>query len=218
MGYGITVQVWGERACFSRPEMKGERVSYEMMTPSAARGVLEAIYWKPAIRYVIDAITVLNPIVYEAIRRNEVGGKIPVGSVRQAMNGTPSLLQQTAPADRQQRASLLLRDVAYLIEAHFELVPERCGDDDAPEKHYNMLLRRLRAGQCFQRPYLGCREFPAQFRIVEGERPVSCYAAQESYDLGRMLYDMDYREDACEARFFAASLSHGRLELKGVRA
>src|SRR5690554_3889717 len=123
--------------------MKAERVSYDVMTPSAARGILEAIHWKPAIRWVIDRIHVLNEIKFENIRRNEVGNKVPEGNVRQAMKGRPMVLAQYVNEDRQQRATLMLRDVAYVIEAHFELT-DRAGPDDSAEKHYNIFLRRAR--------------------------------------------------------------------------
>lgn len=207
MGYGIKLKVWGDYACFTRPEMKVERVSYDVMTPSAARGILEAIHWKPAIRWVIDKIHVLNEIRFENIRRNEVGSKIPAGVVRQAMKGEPVELCQYAAEDRQQRAALILRDVAYVIEAHFEMTDE-AGETDTPEKHYNIFLRRARNGQCFHRPYLGCREFPAQFELLEegAELPKSFYSGEK--DLGWMLLDLDFQA-GMQPQFFRAVMVDG---------
>src|SRR5690606_27915855 len=138
MSYGIRLHIWGERACFTRPEMKVERVSYDVMTPSAARGILEAIHWKPAIRWVIDAIHVLKPIRFQSIRRNEVGGKMPATKVKTAMNrGSLEGLYQLVDQDRQQRAATVLVDVAYVIEAHFELT-DRAAPDDNEGKHLDI--------------------------------------------------------------------------------
>lgn len=210
MAYGIKLKVWGAYACFTRPEMKAERVSYDVMTPSAARGILEAIHWKPAIRWVIDRIQVLNEIRFDNIRRNEVGSKIPVRNIEQAMRGQEITLCQVAAEDRQQRATLMLRDVAYIIEAHFEIV-EPGREDGNPAKHYNIFLRRAREGQCFHRPYLGCREFPAYFALLEDELPASFYHGKEQ-DLGWMLLDIDYR-DNITPRFFRASMRDGVIEV-----
>jgi CRISPR-associated protein Cas5d len=209
MGYGVAIRVWGNYACFTRPEMKAERVSYDVITPSAARGVLEAIHWKPAIRWVVDRIHVLNEIRFDNIRRNEVGSKIPKRNVEQAMKGGTTTLCQYASEDRQQRASLVLRDVAYVIEAHFEMTDE-IGSDDTPEKHYNMIIRRARQGQCYHRPYLGCREFPAHFSFVEGPIPVSPHKGER--DLGWMLLDIDYR-DNMTPRFFRATMRDGIIDV-----
>lgn len=210
MGYGVRLKVWGDYACFTRPEMKVERVSYDVMTPSAARGILEAIYWKPAIRWVIDRIHVLNEIRFENIRRNEVGSKIPEKTVLQAMQGKPVALGLDVTEDRQQRATLLLRDVAYVIEAHFELT-ERAGEEDTPSKHYNMFLRRARKGQCFHRPYLGCREFPAHFELLEDGVPIESVHRGER-DLGWMLLDIDFA-DNMTPRFFRAVMRDGVIEV-----
>lgn len=209
MGYGIRLKVWGDYACFTRPEMKVERVSYDVITPSAACGILRAIHWKPAIRWVVDRIHVLNPIRFDNIRRNEVSRKIPPQTVKTAMKGEPVFLCQYAAEDRQQRASLLLRDVAYVIEAHFEIT-DKAGDDDTEEKHYNMFLRRARNGQCFHMPYLGCREFPAYFELVEGPLPRSCYQGER--DLGWMLLDIDYSDDMTP-RFFRAIMRDGIIDV-----
>ncbi len=209
MGYGIKLKVWGDYACFSRPEMKVERVSYDVMTPSAARGILEAIHFKPAIVWRIDRIHVLNPIQFENIRRNEVGEKIKAGNVKTAMNGGTKPLYQDIVADRQQRAAMVLRNVAYVIEAHFEMTP-RAGTEDSPEKHYNIFLRRARNGQCFHRPYMGCREFPVQFELIEGEVPIS--ELTKSVDLGWMLYDINFAKDMTPL-FFRPTMENGIIEV-----
>ena len=158
MSYGIKLQVSGRYACFTRPEMKVERVSYGVITPSAARGILEAIHWKPAISWVIDRIHVLKPIRFESIRRNEVGSKIPSASVTSAMkSGQLDGLSLLVDEDRQQRASTVLRDVSYVIEAHFDMTTKANGDTAA--KHHEMFVRRAAKGQCFHQPCLGTREF-----------------------------------------------------------
>ncbi|MCX7698424.1 MAG: type I-C CRISPR-associated protein Cas5c [Candidatus Goldbacteria bacterium] len=194
MGYGIKLKVWGNYACFTRPEMKAERVSYDVITPSAARGILEAIHWKPAIKWIIDKIHVLNKIEWTNIRRNEVSGKIPEGNIKKAICGEEVELYQLITEDRQQRASLILKNVAYIIEAHFEMT-EKAGKSDTPEKHYNIFLRRAREGQCFHRPYLGCREFPAEFELLEDDAklPESFYKDKDEIDFGWMLYDLDFK-------------------------
>ena len=143
MSYGIKLKVYGDYACFTRPEMKVERVSYDVITPSAARGIIEAVYWKPAIRWVIDRIHVLNEIKFTNIRRNEVSQKISASNVKKIMNSGKGRLYQIASEDRQQRAAMILKDVCYIIEAHFEMT-EKVGPSDTPEKHYNIALRRMR--------------------------------------------------------------------------
>jgi CRISPR-associated protein Cas5d len=213
MGYGIAVKVWGDYACFTRPEMKAERVSYDVMTPSAARGILEAIHWKPAIRWVIDRIHVLNEVRFDNIRRNEVAHKISARNVMAAMKGEEAALYQDVSADRQQRASLVLRDVAYVIAAHFELT-DQAGPEDTPEKHYNMAVRRARQGQCFHQPYLGCREFPAHFELLEGTVPPSAHQGLDR-DLGWMLHDIDFA-DAMTPRFFRAVMKDGIIEVPSL--
>ena len=222
MGYGVKLLVYGEYACFTRPEMKAERVSYDVMTPSAARGILEAIYWKPAITWKIDRITVLKPIVFETVRRNELSSKIAPANINKAMQGREIDLHQYIAADRQQRATTLLRDVAYLIEAHFIINSERAGESDSAEKHYNMFLRRGRKGQCFHRPYFGCREFTAHFVLIEEKQPLpeSFYAEEANIDLGWMLYDLIYKlEDEEKGRwsyqpqFFRALMKNGVVDL-----
>ncbi|MFW6287523.1 MAG: type I-C CRISPR-associated protein Cas5c [bacterium] len=211
MGYGIKLKVWGEYACFSRPEMKVERVSYDVITPSAARGIIEAIHWKPAIKWVIDKIHVLNPIVFDNIRRNEVTGIISTRNVSQAMKGKDVDLYQDTNAERAQRATLLLKNVAYILEAHFEMTPET-GEEDTEEKHYNIFLRRARKGQCFHRPYFGCREFPVNFDLIEGDIPLSCYDGEEK-DLGWMLWDIDFENDMTPI-FYRAKMIDGIIDVE----
>jgi CRISPR-associated protein Cas5d len=206
MGYGVKLKVWGDYACFTRPEMKVERVSYDVMTPSAARGILEAIYWKPAVRWVIDRIHVLNPIRFDNIRRNELAGKLALGTVRVAMNDGLSAVEVFIEEDRQQRASLVLREVAYVIEAHFEFTG---AEDNNPAKHKEIFDRRASKGQCFHRPYLGCREFPAHFALVE-DMPSSVHEGEK--DLGWMLREIDFGKNM-EAKFFRAKMHNGSIQV-----
>lgn len=213
MGYGIRILAEGPRACFTRPEMKSERVSYDVMTPSAARGMLEAVYWKPAITWRIDRITVLKPIRFDTFRRNEVGGKLSYRTASQAMKSDVPAFEDVL-ADRQQRATMYLKDVAYLVEAHFELT-ERAGEEDTPEKHYNIALRRLRKGQCFNQPYLGCREFPARVSLVEDEAPSSELEGTGERDLGYMLYDIDFAHKMMPM-FFRAVMRDGVIDVAGA--
>ena len=179
------------------------------MTPSAARGVLESIHWKPAILWVVDAIHVLNPIRFTSMRRNEVGTKIPAGSVKSAMGrGDTNGLGLAMDENRQQRASMVLVRPAYVIEAHFELT-QKAGEGDTPAKHIAMFNRRAAAGQCFHRPYLGTREFAAHFALVDGELPDSTLPAdQRNRDLGWMLHDIDHAADHTPY-FFRAALVDG---------
>jgi CRISPR-associated protein Cas5d len=191
--------------------MKVERVSYDAMTPSAARGILEAIYWKPAIRWIVEAIEVLKPIRFQSIRRNEVGHKAHIASIRKAMNsGDIGDLALIVEDDRQQRAATVLVDVAYVIRAHFELTP-KAGPDDSEGKHLDSFNRRARKGQCFHQPSLGTREFPAKFRLIEpGESPAVTIG--ETRDLGFMLYDIDHLGDRASL-FFRARLDNGVLRV-----
>lgn len=214
MAYGIKLLVWGDRACFTRPEMKVERVSYDVITPSAARGILEAIHWKPAIRWVIDRIQVLKPIRFESIRRNEVASKIPTGSAKSAMKAESTAgLSNIVDEDRQQRAATILRDVAYIIEAHFEITA-KAADDDTEGKHLDIFNRRARKGQCFHTPCLGNREFPAFFRLIEeGE---SDLAVDDSLmgekDLGFMLHDFDFQNETTP-HFFRPVMKDGVIDV-----
>lgn len=213
MSYGVKVRVWGDYACFTRPEMKVERVSYDVMTPSAARGIVEAIHWKPAIRWVVDRIHVLKPIRFQSLRRNEVGHKIPAGKAQSARKaGSTEGLHLAVDEDRQQRAATLLRDVNYVIEAHFALTDE-AGPDDTEGKHLDMFNRRAARGQCYHRPYLGCREFAADFEPVDGGIPESELPEdQRNRDLGWMLHDIDFA-DGMTPRFFRAVLREGVLSV-----
>lgn len=211
MGYGCCVRIRGNMALMTRPEMKGERTSYHVLTPSAARGIIEAIYWHPALSYKIDKVTVLSPIRFDSIRRNEVGKVVGLRSIQTAgKTGGPLYLD--ASRERQQRASAVLRDVDYLVDFHFEIIPEKMGQEDDPKKFYNILLRRLRKGQHFSQPYLGCREFPAWVSIVEeGEpRPEGAYRQTPEMDLGLMLYDVDYERN-CAPILFHAVMRHGEI-------
>lgn len=214
MSYGLALRVWGRYACFTRPEMKVERVSYDVMTPSAARGILEAVYWKPAIKYRVDRIHVLKPIRFTNIRRNEVASKIPFGNIRQAMSDLKTPLALYADEDRQQRAAMVLEDVDYVIEAHFELT-DKAGSEDStdtkPEKHREIFQRRAQAGQCFHRPYLGTREFPTFFVWIDRDDiPASELSGEQA--LGFMLHDIDF-ENEMEPRFFRAEMKNGVIEV-----
>lgn len=214
MAYGIRLKIWGERACFTRPEMKVERVSYDVITPSAARGILEAIHWKPAIRWHINRIHVLKPVRFESIRRNEVGSKVSAATVRSAMKKQSIAgLGNAVDEDRQQRAATVLRDVAYAIEAHFTLTAN-AGPDDTEGKHLDIFKRRARRGQCFQQPCMGVREFPAHFALLEDDDPVPTVVESLAgdHDLGWMLHDIDFAHDATP-RFFRARMVDGVIDV-----
>lgn len=213
MGYGVSVLVKGDYALFSRPELKVERYSYDAITPSAARGILESIFWKPAIQYKIDQIYVINEISETNIRRNEVASKISASTVLSVMRGGGKPLYLNTSADIQQRASRILKNVCYVIDAHFELTAH-ANAEDTPEKFYNMILRRLRNGQHFHQPYLGCREFPAVVTLLENEPPPSYYAEQKR-DLGLMLYDLDYSNpEDIHPLFFRCIMQDGIIDLR----
>ncbi|CAE7870804.1 cas5d [Symbiodinium necroappetens] len=211
MTYGVKLRVGGDFACFSRPELKVERVSYDVITPSAARGIIEAIHWKPAIRWIVRRIHVLKPIRFTSIRRNEVGQKASVPVIRRAMKaGTTAGLGLVADAHRQQRAASVLVDVDYVIEAEFAMTA-RAGPDDNPGKHLDSFNRRARKGQCFHRPCLGAREFDARFRLVEPDEPLPA-AIPEDRSLGLMLYDIDHDGDR-SSLFFRAEMRQGVIEV-----
>lgn len=196
--------------------MKVERVSYDVITPSAARGIIEAVYWKPAIRWVIDKIHVLNEIQFTNIRRNEVSEKVSTDNVLQAMKGGKKPPYLAATESRQQRAALVLKDVDYVIEAHFELT-DKAGAEDTQEKHYNIILRRLRQGQRFHAPCLGAREFPAQVEIVEDKRALPPSQLVGTRALGWMLYDLDFSNARdIKPKFFRAQLLDGVMDLTQV--
>ena len=203
MSYGIKLRVWGDYALFTRPEMKVERVSYDVMTPSAARGILEAIYWKPAIFWVIDRIHVLSPVRFENIRRNELANRV---SVNQRDMDEGKAVCRYIEDDRQQRASMVLRNVEYVIEAHFDLR----GSDDDPGKHLAIFERRVKKGQCFHRPYFGCREFPVNFEWCD-EIPKAQFSGEQ--DLGYMLHDIDFANDMTP-RFFRAVMQDGIINCR----
>lgn len=212
MSYGVRLHVSGDHACFTRPEMKVERVSYDVMTPSAARGILEAIHWKPAIRWVIDRIHVQKPIRFQSIRRNEVGSKISASKASSAMNrGNLDGLALVIEDDRQQRAATVLADVAYIIEAHFEKTP-RAGADDNEGKHLDTFNRRATRGQCFHQPCLGTREFAANFALLPADAPLPP-AIGDSRDLGFMLWDIDHAAPGKPSMFFRARLENGVLSV-----
>lgn len=215
MSFGIRLRVSGERACFTRPEMKVERVSYDVMTPSAARGILEAIHWKPAILWVVDRVHVLKPIRFQSFRRNEVGAKISAATAGRAMRvGSTAGLGLTVEDNRQQRAATLLVDVDYVIEAHFDMTA-RATADDTPAKHLAMFNRRASSGQCFHRPCLGTREFAADFALIAEEEPLpenGLPPDQRNRDLGWMLHDIDHAGDK-SSRFFRARLENGILDI-----
>jgi len=209
------LEVWGPMACFTRPELKVERVSYDVITPSAARAVFEAIFWKPAIRWQVTKIEVLNPIKWTTIRRNEVGA---------VASKNPIFIEDK----RQQKNSLLLQDVRYRIWAKLEFIPQwkrkvtrnaqidaeeadLLRKDENPGKYNAMFERRASKGQCFNQPYLGTREFSASFRLVNPEQEELVPPIDESRDLGIMLYDMDFQgnPDKPEAMFFRVQMESG---------
>ncbi|OYU17142.1 MAG: type I-C CRISPR-associated protein Cas5 [Rhodobacteraceae bacterium PARR1] len=222
MSYGIRLHVWGRNALFTRPELKVERVTYDVITPSAARGILEAIHWKPAIRWVIDRIHVLEPIRHQQIRRNEVGHKAPAGTIKSAMKrGDLGGVQLLVDEDRQQRASTVLVNPAYVIEAHFDLTAQAGGDDNEG-KHLDIFNRRAARGQCFHQPCLGTREFAAHFALLPEGNPLPPRnpAAESSdlgfgtpRDLGLMLWDIDHSRKDRPSMFFRARLVEGVMEI-----
>ena len=167
----ISLEVWGDYALFTRPEMKVERVSYDVMTPSAARGLIEAIYWHPGLRWVIDRIHVCAPIRFTNLRRNEVKSTISARSARTVMERGAGELYLCTADDIQQRAALLLRDVHYVIEAHFDMT-DKAAPGDNPGKFQDIVKRRIQRGQFYHQPCFGCREFPAQFRWCEEPPPL----------------------------------------------
>ena len=213
MSRGVRVRMWGDYALFSRPEMKVERCSYDVMTPSAARGMLEAIYWHPGMRWVIDKIYVRKPIQFTSIRRNEVKSKVLAGNVLSAINGGGKPLYISSREEIVQRAAILLRDVEYVVEAHFEMTPKATpGDNEG--KFKDIIMRRLRRGECYHRPYFGCREFPAQFALYEEDEIDTAYAGTER-DLGYMLFDFDYSDtEDIKPMFFRAVMKDGVLDVR----
>jgi CRISPR-associated protein Cas5d len=236
MSYGIKLKTWGEYAAFNRPEMKVERVSYDAITPSAARGILEAIYWKPQMRWVIDRLHVLEPIRFTHIRRNEISSKIPVKGptgVEAAMRRGEASLGIAVEEQRQQRAAMVLREVRYGIEAHVEVLDatDPAGSTlEKPEaKHLEAFKRRAKKGQYFHHPYLGCREFPASFELAESFPPCPEELRGER-DLGFMLHDIVFVPDSkgkvvesntgktlrAEPRFFRAQMRDGVIQVPPI--
>lgn len=215
MGYGIKIRVSGDYALFTRPEMKVERVSYDIITPSAARGIIEAVYWKPAIRWVIDKIHVLHEIEFTNVRRNEVSEKVSESEARRRMNGSNEPFYLSSNDARQQRAALVLKNVDYIIEAHFEMT-DMAGGEDTKEKHYNIVLRRLRKGQHFHAPCLGTREFGAKVELIEDGEPIP-QSPLGDLELGWMLHDLDFSDaQDIKPQFFKASLKKGVLDLSDL--
>jgi CRISPR-associated protein Cas5d len=209
------LEVCGDFACFTRPEMKVERVSYDVITPSACRAIFESILWKPAIRWQSERVEVLAPIRWATLRRNEVASKVSQSNVRSAMRQGSGALALYVEEERQQRASLLLRDVRYRITASFQMTA-RTGDADNPQKFAEMFMRRAVKGQCINQPYLGCREFACDFRLVEATEapPAIPEELYGEHDLGWMLYDMDFSDPSLPApRFFRARVVDGVLAI-----
>jgi len=226
------LEVWGDYACFTRPEMKVERVSYDVMTPSAARAIFESILWKPAIRWNVTKIEVLHPIKWISVRRNEVGKKISSPTTKQMAGVLGEPMGIFIEDERQQRAGLFLRDVRYRLHGYFDFIPpeqrkanhsvlpefwadeqeqtEIVRMDETPAKYAAMFERRAKKGQCFQRPYLGCREFACDFRLVD-PKAEQVETIDDTRDLGFMLYDMDFERDATEPTplFFRAHIDKG---------
>lgn len=209
----IRLEVWGDYALFSRPELKVERVTYDVMTPSAARGILEAVYFHPGLRWIIDKIYVLSKIKYDNIRRNEVKAKASATKIRGVMQGADGAeLYINTKDEIQQRAALVLKDVHYVIEAHFEMT-DKANATDNPGKFQDIVKRRAKKGQCFHNPYFGCREFPVNFRLYEFADVPTVYDEEEK-DLGFMLYDFDYSDlENITPMFFRAVLKKGVLDL-----
>lgn len=206
----ILMEVWGPMACFTRPEMKTERVSYEVPTPGAVRGMIESVFFHPGLRWVPDRIWVLNRIQFMNVRRNEVKSKVLASAVLQEANGGKAGAIFTSE-DIQQRAAMLLKDVRYVFEAHFEMTVQ-ANPSDNHGKFQDIVKRRLRRGACYSTPYFGCRECTAHFRLWEGgEIP----AIDETRDLGYMLYDMDYSDSTdIQPMFFRARMEHGVIDLR----
>ncbi len=204
----LALRASGPVACFTAPEFKAERVSYPVITPSAARGIFEAVLWKPDIRWRIDRIKVLSPIRWIAFRRNEVSSRAaaPAAAVVDRGGTAPVLIVED---DRAQRNTVALRDVDYIIEAHFELT-ERAGPNETVRKFVEMFTRRLERGQHFHQPYLGCREFIAEVAPVTDDAPSPI---DHSQDLGLMLWDIEFAKEGNRPRFFHARLDRGVIDV-----
>lgn len=206
------MEVWGDYALFTRPELKVERYSYDIMTPSAARGLLEGIFWHPGMRWYIDDIYVLNEIVFTGIRRNEVKSKISARNVSTVMTKGKGDLYLSASDDIVQRAATVLRDVHYIIDAHFEMT-DKAAPGDNEGKFSDIMNRRLEGGKCYHQPCFGCREFPANFKKWSGGEIKTAYP-DENKDLGFMLYDIDYKDpENLTPMFFHAKLCKGVVHI-----
>jgi CRISPR-associated protein Cas5d len=208
----VRVKISGPFACFTRPETKVERVSYPVITPSAARNILDAICWRPEMRWIVTSISVLKPICYISVLRNEVQSKLSPGSIKKWMTDPakyePMAAGAGANTEGTPRNSVLLRDIAYIVEA-FPLVFDTSGDN-TPVKYVSMLQRRVEKGQCYHRPALGCREFAADFAPpAEHDRPLPISA-----DFGRMLYDIAFLPEGNRASFFEARLENGVMDTR----
>lgn len=207
----VQLEVWGKYALFSRPELSVERVSYDVITPSAARGIIEAIYWHPGLKYKVNKIYVLNPIKFASVRRNEVKNKALASDARRAMMGQGKDISVAAAPQIVQRSSLLLQDVHYVIEAEFSMT-KNAAPSDSPAKFASILNRRMEKGQCYHTPCFGCREFTANFRPWTGG-PIP--TIDETRDLGLMAYDFDYKDPSNPvAMFFRARMEHGMIDIK----
>lgn len=215
----IRVEVWGDYALFSRPEMKVERVSYDVITPSAARGLLESIYWHPGLSWKIDRIYVCNPIRFTNIRRNEVADVLKCRKVRNIMETGKGEIYLAASSnsndERQQRAAMVLKDVRYVIEAHFDMTDNAAASDN-PGKFQDIMKRRLERGQFYSMPYMGTREFPAHFKPC-GAIPECPDELKGTRDLGWMLLDMDYTDRSdIQPRFFRATMTDGAIDVPAL--
>ena len=212
----ISVEVWGAYALFSRPELKTERVSYDVMTPSAARGLLDAILWHPGMKWIVDSIHVCAPIRFTNIRRNEVKDTVSARKAQSVM-GKGGELYLATPESIQQRAAMVLRDVHYVIDAHFEMT-QRASPTDNPGKFQEMMRRRVEKGQFFHQPCFGVREFPAHFKPCT-QLPPCPEELKGEKDLGWMLLDMDYSDpENITPHFFRATLRDGVLEVPPMHA
>lgn len=208
----IRLEVWGDYALFTRPEMKVERVSYDVITPSAARGLIEAIYWHPGLKWVVERIHVCAPIRFTNLRRNEVKATISARTARTVMERGSGELYLSTTENIQQRAAMLLKDVHYVIEAHFDMT-EQAAVADNPGKFQDIVKRRIKRGQCYHQPYFGCREFPANFQLCE-QLPPCPEELKGEKDLGWMLYDLDYSDsENISPCFFRGVLRDGVLEV-----
>lgn len=212
----IKLEVWGDYALFSRPEMKVERVSYDVMTPSAARGILEAVFWHPGMRWIVDRIVVMNPIRFINIRRNEVKSVVNGTVIRKMIKDPAYDSAIYTSSDIQQRSSMILRDVHYVIEAHFGLTGNMAVGD-TPAKFVSMFNRRAEKGQYYHHPYMGTREFPAEFRLWTREASPRGFESGHR-DLGYMLYDMDYSDPKdIKPLFFRGELVDGVLNVSNPK-